>query len=82
MIASWVERLGWMPPPAGSTSTAVQLSAPQTIESTSKAPTPPSPDLHQVQQIEAGIAAVRQAVERQLADIGEASSSLPPVKTK
>ena len=69
MIASWVERLGWMPPPAGSTSTAVQLSAPQTVERTSKAPTPPSPDLHQVQQIEAGIAAVRQAVERQLADI-------------
>jgi hypothetical protein len=68
MIASWVERLGWMPPPAGSTSTAVQLSAPQTVESTSKAPAPPSP-MHQVQQIEAGIAAVRQAVERQLADI-------------
>jgi hypothetical protein len=69
MIAGWVERLGWMPPPAGSASTTVQLSAPETATGISKAPVAPSPDLQQVQQIEAGIAAVRQAVERQLADV-------------
>jgi hypothetical protein len=74
MIASWVERLGWMPPRAGSAST--QLSAPQTVGSTSKAPTPPSPDLQQVQQIEADITAMRQAVERQLADVRETVEQL------
>ena len=57
MIASWVGRLGWMPP--------------QTVASTPKIPVAPSPDLQQLQQIEAHIAAVRQAVERQLADVRE-----------
>jgi hypothetical protein len=44
-IASWVERLGWMPPPAGSAGTAVQLSASETAMGISKAPVVPSPDL-------------------------------------
>jgi hypothetical protein len=73
-IASWVERLGWMPRPAGSAST--QLSVPQTAASTSKAPTPPAPDLQQGQQIAADIAALRQAVERQLADVRETVEQL------
>ena len=62
MIASWVGRLGWMPP--------------QTVASTPKIPVAPSPDLQQLQQIEAHIAAVRQAVERQLADVRETVEQL------
>jgi hypothetical protein len=75
MIANWVERLGWMPP-TGSANTAVQLSAPETTTRMSKAPVAPSPDLQQVQQIEANIAAVRQAVERELADMRETVDQL------
>jgi hypothetical protein len=55
MIANWVGRLGWMPP--------------QTVASSPKAPAAPSPDLHQIQQIEADLGAMRQAVERHLADV-------------
>jgi hypothetical protein len=55
MIARWVERLGWM--------------TSQTVASISKAPAAPSPDPQKVPQIEADIAAVRQAVERQFADM-------------
>ena len=73
MIASWVERLGWMQPPASSAGT---LSAPQTVASSSKAPAVPSPDLQQAQQIEADIAAVREAVERHLADVRETVEQL------
>jgi hypothetical protein len=74
MIASWVERLGWMQPPGGSAGT---LSAVQTVAGISKAPAVPSPDLQQVQQqIEADIVAVRQAVERQLADVREITEQL------
>src|SRR6266480_758189 len=62
MIASWVGRLGWMPP--------------QTVASTPKLPVAPSPDLQQLQQIEAHIAAVRQAVERRLADVRETVEQL------
>jgi hypothetical protein len=62
MIASWVGRLGWVPP--------------QTVASTPKVPVAPSPDLRQLQQIEAQIAAVRQAVERQLAGVRETVEQL------
>jgi hypothetical protein len=57
MIASWVGRLGWRPP--------------QTVASTPKPPALPSPDVKQVQEREADIAAVRQAVERQLVEVRE-----------
>jgi hypothetical protein len=60
MIASWVERIGWMPPASGSP-----------VASTSKAPAAPSADPQQVQQIKADIAAVRQAVDRHLAEVRE-----------
>ena len=73
MIASWVERLGWAKPPASRENTPVQATpviqtAPETVAS--KAPAVLSFDPQQVQQIEADIAAaVRQAVERHLADV-------------
>jgi hypothetical protein len=66
MTASWVERLGWTKQPAGPESTAVQPPAPQSLASM---PAAPYPDLQQIQQIEADMAAVRQAVDRQLADV-------------
>jgi hypothetical protein len=69
MIASSIEWIGWTEPPAGPESTAVRPPAPQTIASTPKAPAAPSPDQQQIHQIEADIAAVRQAVERHLADV-------------
>ena len=68
MIASWVEQLGWTKPPvvegkaAPVTQTAPEMVAP-------KAPAAPSLNPQQVQQIETDIAAVRQAVERHLADV-------------
>jgi hypothetical protein len=65
MIASWFERLGWMPPAAGSP-----------IASTSKAPAAPSADPQQVQQIKADIAAVGQAIDRHLAEVRESVEQL------
>jgi hypothetical protein len=72
MIASWVERFGWTKPPASRENTVVQATpviqtAPETVAP--KAPAVLSLDPQQVQQIEAAIAAVRQAVERHLADV-------------
>jgi hypothetical protein len=61
-ISGWMQQLGWTKPLAENT--AVRPPAPQTVASTSKAPAASSPDPQQVQQIEADIAAVRQAVER------------------
>ena len=69
MIASWVQRLGWTKPPAGPESTAVRLTAPQAVASTPKASAASSSDPQQIRQIEADVAAVRQAVERHLAEV-------------
>ena len=67
MIAGWVQRLGWTkPPPVESKAAPVTQTAPETV--TAKQPTI-ALDPQQIQPIEAGSAAVRQAVERQLADV-------------
>jgi hypothetical protein len=67
MIAGWVQRLGWTkPPPVESKAAPVTQTAPATV--TAKQPTI-ALDPQQIQPIEAGSAAVRQAVERQLADV-------------
>jgi hypothetical protein len=63
-IAGWMQQLGWTKPLAGPENTAVRPPAPQTVASTPKAPAASALDPQQVQQIEADIAAVRQAVER------------------
>ena len=55
MIASWVKQLGWIPP--------------QTTASIPKMPAASSPDGQQLQQIEAHIAALQQAVEQQLGGV-------------
>jgi hypothetical protein len=61
MIASWVQQLGWTKPPAVEGKAApVTQTAPETVAAL---------DPQQIQQIEADIAAVRQAVERHLADV-------------
>jgi uncharacterized coiled-coil protein SlyX len=66
-IASWVQQLGWTKPPAVESKAApVTQTAPVTVAA--KQPTT-ALDPHQIQQIEAGIAAVRQAVERHLGDV-------------
>jgi hypothetical protein len=66
-IASWVQRLGWTkPPPVETKAAPVTQTAPETVAA--KQPTT-APDPQQIQQIEAGTAAVRQAVEGQLADV-------------
>jgi hypothetical protein len=68
VIANWMQQLGWTKSPvvegkaAPVTQTAPEMVAP-------KAPAAPSLDPQQIQQIEADIAAVRQAVERHLADV-------------
>jgi hypothetical protein len=67
IIASWVQQLGWTKPPVESKAALVTRTAPETVAS--KAPAAPSLDPQQVQQIEADIAAMRQAVERHLADV-------------
>jgi methyl-accepting chemotaxis protein len=67
MIASWVQQLGWTKPPAVESKAApVTQTAPETVAA--KQPTT-ALDPHQIQQIEAGIAAVRQAVERHLGEV-------------
>jgi hypothetical protein len=66
-IASWVQQLGWTKPPAVESKTApVMQTAPQTVAA-KQATTALDPQ--QIQQIEVEIAAVRQAVERHLADM-------------
>jgi hypothetical protein len=64
-IAGWVQQLGWTRPPAVE-SKAVPVT--QTAPVAAKQPTT-ALDPQQVKQIEADIAAVRQAVERHLADV-------------
>ena len=62
-IASWVQHLGWTKPPVEPVAqTAPEMVAP-------KAPAASSPDPQQLQQIEAHIAALQQAVERQFGDV-------------
>jgi hypothetical protein len=63
MIAGWMQQLGWTKPlVVGSKSAPVTQTAPETVAA--KGPATPSLDPQQVKQIEADIAAVRQAVER------------------
>jgi hypothetical protein len=63
MIANWVQQLGWTKQSGG------PESAPPTVANLSKAPPAPSPDPQQLQQIEEHIAALQQAVARQLGDV-------------
>ena len=63
MIANWVQQLGWTKQSGGSES------PPPTVANLSKAPPAPSSDPQQLQQIEAHIAAMQQAVERQLGQV-------------
>ncbi len=69
IIATRIPQLGWSPE-------TKQMIAPQTVQNTPKALAGPSPDLQQLQQIETHIAAVQQAVERQLADVRETVEQL------
>ena len=67
-IAGWMQQLGWTKPLVVESKPApVTQTAPETVAA--KAPVAPSLDPQQVKQIEADIAAVRQAVERRLADV-------------
>lgn len=63
MIANWVQELGWTKQSGGAES------APPTVANLSKAAPTPSPDPQQLQQIEAHIVSLQQAVERQLGDV-------------
>jgi hypothetical protein len=63
MIANWVQQLGWTKQSGDSES------PPPTVANLSKAPPAPSSDPQQLQEIEAHIAAMQQAVERQLGQV-------------
>src|SRR5215469_2769002 len=63
MIAYWVQQLGWTKQSGGAEST------PPTVANLSKTPPAPPPDPQQLQQIEEHIAALQQAVARQLGDV-------------
>jgi hypothetical protein len=68
MIAGWMQQLGWTKPLVVESKPApVTQTAPETVAA--KTPATPSLDPQQVKQIEADIAAVRQTVERHLADM-------------
>jgi hypothetical protein len=74
-IASWIERLGWTKPLSVESKAApVRQIAPETVAA--NAPATPAIDPQQMQQIEADIAAVRQAVEGHLADVRETVEQL------
>jgi hypothetical protein len=60
MIASWVQQLGWTKPPAGSEKQAAPVA--QTVAP--KAPTAPSLDPEQVQQMARDLATLRHTVEQ------------------
>jgi hypothetical protein len=75
MIASWMQQLGWTKPPVAHENTAVRPSALETPQASpiaqtapetvaQKAPTAPSLDPEQVQQIAHSLAALRQTVEQ------------------
>src|SRR5690348_12173489 len=63
IIANWVQYLGWTKQSGSSES------PPLTVATLPKAPPAPSPDPQQLQQIEAHIAVMQQAVERQLGQV-------------
>jgi hypothetical protein len=68
MIAGWMQQLGWTKPLVAESKPApVTQTAPETVAA--KAPATPSLDPQQVKQIEADVAAIRQAVERNLVDV-------------
>jgi hypothetical protein len=73
MIASWVERLGWTKPPV-----VESKAAPVTQTAPMVAAKPPTTalDPQQVQQIKADVGAVREAVERQLAEMRKSVEQL------
>jgi len=78
-IASWMQQLGWTKPPPGpanrpSGPQGPGVATPETLAQ--KAPAVLSLDPKQLQQIEADIAALRQAVERPLADVRETVEQL------
>ena len=74
MITSWVQQLGWTKPPVVESKAApVSQTAPEVVAP--KAPAAPSLNPQQVQQIEAEIAAVRQAVERVRATVEQLAAS-------
>jgi hypothetical protein len=68
MIAGWMQQLGWTKQlvAEGKPAPVTQM-APEAVAA--KAPATPSLDPQQVKQIEADIAAARQAVERHLSDM-------------
>jgi hypothetical protein len=75
MIASWMQQLGWTKPLAvGSKAAAVTQTAPETVAP--KPPAAPALDPQRIQQMEADIAAVRQAIERHLAGVRETVGQL------
>ena len=68
MIAGWMQQLGWTKQLVAESKPApVTQTAPEAVAA--KAPASPSLDPQQVKQIEADIAAARQAVERHLSDM-------------
>ena len=75
MIAGWMQQLGWTKPLVVESKPApVTQTAPETVAA--KAPATPSLGPQQVKQIEADITAVRQGVERYLADVRETVEQL------
>jgi hypothetical protein len=75
MIAGWVQQLGWTKPPVVESKAApVTQTAPEMVAP--KAPAAPALNPQQVQQIETDIDAVRQVVERHLADVRETVEQL------
>jgi len=76
MIANWVQQLGWTKQSGGAES------APPTVANLSKAPSTPSPDPRQMQQIEADVAAMRQAVERAVEQIAAGQDQMAGQITK
>jgi hypothetical protein len=68
MIAGWMQQLGWTKPLVVESKPAlVARTAPETVAA--KTPATPSLDPQQIKQIEADIAAIRQAIERHLAEM-------------
>jgi hypothetical protein len=67
MIAGWIQQLGWAKP------LAVESKAAPVVQT---APATPSVDPEQVHQIALDVAALRQTVERHLADVQEAVEKL------
>ena len=73
-IASWMQQLGWTKLPSGPAPQGTRVATPETVAP--KAAAVLSLDPKQLQQIEADVAALRQAVERPLADVRETVEQL------